>query len=114
MYENHKDCADTIDYSVGFFDGRNKLQATNTTNRVWFLNAKEQASFFYHQDCDDRDVGNYWHRCESDNRVSLRSFDVEAFEAHIQPAFTVLKSLKGAATYPVYWRHDKVIIISLI
>ena len=107
LYENHKDCADTIEYSIGFFDGRRDLQSSNDNNRVWFLNAKEQASFSYHKNCDDWDVGNYWHRYESDNRVTLKSFDAAAFEAHIQPAFAVLKSLKGAATYPVYWRHDK-------
>ena len=107
MYESHNGCADTIEYSVGFFDGKRKLQPSNTTNRVYFHNAKEQASFSYHKNCDDWDVGNYMHSYESDTVFPLRSFDAEAFEAHIQPAFAVLKSLKGAATYPVYWRHDK-------
>ena len=109
QYEKHDGCADTIEYSIGFFEGRRDLQArTNLTGKhVYFHNAKEQASFSYYKDCDDWDKGNYWHRCESDNRISLQSFDVESFEAHIQPAFAVLKSLKGAATYPVYWRHDK-------
>ena len=108
QYEKHDGCADTIDYSIGFFDGKKDLMArTNITgNHVFFHNAKEQASFSYHKNCDDWDVGNYWHRYESDNRVTLKSFDAEAFKAHIQPAFAVLKSLKGAATYPVYWRHD--------
>ena len=87
MYESHKDGADTIDYSI--------------------RNAKEQVSFYYHKNCDDQDKGYYTHRYESDNQVSLKSFDVEAFEKNIQPALAVLKSLKGAATYPVYWRHDK-------
>ena len=107
MYENHKDCADTIEYSVGFFVGRKNLQPSNTNNRVFFHNAKEQASFSYHKNCDDWDIGNYMHSYESDTVFSLRSFDAAAFEKHIQPAFAVLKSLKGAATYPVYWRHDK-------
>lgn len=107
MYENHKDCADTIEYSVGFFDGNNELRPSNTYNRVWFYNAKEQAYFSYHKNCDDGDMGNYWHGYQSDNPVSVKSFDAEAFKKHIQPAFAVLKSLKGAATYPVYWRHDK-------
>ena len=109
QYEKHDGCADTIDYSIGFFDGKKDLMArTNLTgNHVYFHNAKEQASFSYHKDCDDWDIGNYMHRYESDNRVSLQSFDAPAFEAHIQPAFAVLKSLKGAATYPVCWRHDK-------
>ena len=107
QYDKHDGCADTIEYSVGFFDGKRNLQPSNTNNRVYFNNAKEQASFSYHKNCDDWDIGNYVHRCESDNRVPLRSFDAEAFKAHIEPAFAVLKSLKGAATYPVYWRHDK-------
>ena len=107
MYENHKDCADTIEYSVGFFDGKRKLKPSNTNNRVYFYNAKEQASFSYHKNNDDEGRCIYWHVCESDNQVSLKSFDAPAFEKHIQPAFAVLKSLKGAATYPVYWRHDK-------
>lgn len=107
MYESHNGCADTIEYSVGFFDGKRKLQPSNTTNRVYFHNAKEQASFSYHKNCNDWDVVNYMHSYESDTVFPLRSFDAEAFEAHIQPAFAVLKSLKGAATYPVYWRHDK-------
>lgn len=107
LYESHKDCADTIEYSVGFFVGRKNLQPSNTNNRVFFHNAKDQASFSYHKNCDDWDVGNYMHSYESDTVFSLRSFDSPAFEAHIQPAFAVLKSLKGAATYPVYWRHDK-------
>jgi hypothetical protein len=107
MYESHNGCADTIEYSVGFFDGKRKLQPSNTNNRVYFHNAKEQASFSYHKNCDDWDVGNYMHSYESNTDFPLRSFDAEAFEAHIQPAFAVLKSLKGAATYPVYWRHNK-------
>lgn len=107
MYESHKDCADTIEYSVGFFAGRKKNQPSNINNRVYFHNAKEQASLSYHKNCDDWDIGNYMHSYESDTVFSLRSFDSPAFEAHIQPAFAVLKSLKGAATYPVYWRHDK-------
>ena len=109
QYEKHDGCADTIDYSIGFFDGKKDLMArTNITgNHVFFHNAKEQASFSYHKNCDDWDIGNYMHRYVSDNRVSVRSFDAAAFEKHIQPAFAVLKSLKGAATYPVYWRHDK-------
>ena len=107
MYENHKDCADTIEYAVGFFDGKRNLQPSNTNNRVFFHNAKEQVSFSYQKNCDDWDIGNYMHRYVSDNRVSVRSFDAAAFEKHIQPAFAVLKSMKGAATYPVYWRHDK-------
>ena len=107
QYEKHDGCADTIEYSVGFFEGKRDLQPSNNNNRVYFHNAKEQASFSYHKNCDDWDIGNYMHRYESDNRVSLKGFDVPAFEAHIQPAFAVLKSLKGAATYPVYWRHDK-------
>ena len=107
MYENHKDCADTIEYSVGFFAGKKNLQPSNNNNRVYFHNAKEQASFSYQKNCDDWDIGNYMHRYESDTDFSRRSFDATAFEAHIQPAFAILKSLKGAATYPVYWRHDK-------
>lgn len=107
MYENHKDCSDTIEYSVGFFDGTGNLKPSNTYNRVWFYNAKEQAYFSYHKNCDDGDTGKYWHGYVSDNPISVKSFDVEAFKKHIQPAFAVLKSLKGAATYPVYWRHDK-------
>ena len=107
MYENHKNCADTIEYSIGFFDGKRNLQPSNTNNRVFFHNANEQVSFSYHKNCDDWDTGNYRHRYMSENRVSIRSFDAEAFEKHIQPALAVLKSLKGAATYPVYWRHDK-------
>ena len=92
LYENHKDCADTIKYSVRFFDGRRE---------------QEQASFSYYKNCDDGGRCVYWHVCESTNRVSLKSFDAPAFEKHIQPAFAVLKKLKGAASYPVYWRHDK-------
>ena len=107
MYEKHKDCADTIEYSIGFYDGKGNLQPSNTNNSVFFHNAKEQASFSYHKNCDDWDIGNYKHRYKSDDLVSVRSFDAAAFEKHIQPAFAVLKSLKGAATYPVYWRHDK-------
>ena len=107
QYDKHDGCADTIEYSVGFFDGKRNLQLSNNNNRVYFFNAKEQASFSYHKNCDDWDKGNYQHLYQSDNRASIKSFDVEAFEAHIQPAFAVLKSLKGAATYPVYWRHDK-------
>ena len=36
----------------------------------------------------------------------MKSFDIEAFRALIQPVINPLLSLKGAKTYPVYWRHD--------
>ena len=109
QYERHNAYTDTIDYSIGFFAGRNKLETSNPLagHRVWFINAKEQAYFSFYKNCDDWDVGNYQHRYKSDNRAARRTFDASAFEAHIQPAFAVLKSLKGAGTYPVYWRHDK-------
>ena len=36
----------------------------------------------------------------------LCPFDINTFEALIQPSLIQLKKLKGAKTYPVYWRHD--------
>ncbi len=109
LYRIRKDCADTIDYSIGFFEGRAKLETSHPLagNRVWFINAREQAYFSYYKNCDDWDVGNYHHQYQSDNGAVRQTFDAPAFEAHIQPAFAVLKSLKGAAIYPVYWRYDK-------
>ena len=47
QYDKHDGCADTIEYSVGFFDGKRNLQPSNNNNRVYFFNAKEQASFSY-------------------------------------------------------------------
>ena len=109
QFDKHEGCADTIDYSIGFLADRNKLETSKALagHRVWFINAKEQAYFSYYKNCDDWDVGSYLHQYQSDNRAARQTFDAPAFEAHIQPAFAVLKSLKGASTYPVYWRHDK-------
>ena len=36
----------------------------------------------------------------------MKNFDIEAFQALIQPVIKPLLSLKGVKTYPVYWRHD--------
>jgi hypothetical protein len=37
----------------------------------------------------------------------MQTFDIEAFETHINPALKAFKKLKGAKAYPVYWRHDE-------
>ena len=36
----------------------------------------------------------------------MKNFDIEAFQALIQPVIKPLLSLKGVKTYSVYWRHD--------
>ena len=94
MYEYHKDCADTIHYSlVSRYD-----------------NAHEFAKFIFDKSCSLGPFAYYDHHYEEPHGISeeeMKPFDITAFEAHIQPALEPLMKLQGAKAYPVYWQHDK-------
>ncbi|MBQ6964168.1 MAG: hypothetical protein IJP82_00565 [Bacteroidaceae bacterium] len=115
MYEYHKEGVDTIKYSLAFRQDDDSLLTTRIKNNVYFSNAREVASFDYHQSYDsihqgDIMLGNYIHWCDEPNGIAydaMKPFDIAAFEVLIQPVLKPVKKLKGVKTYPVYWRHDK-------
>jgi len=115
MYEYHKEGVDTIKYSLAFRQDDDSLLTTRIKNNVYFSNAREVASFDYHQSYDsihqgDIMLGNYIHWCDEPNGIAydaMKPFDIAAFEAQVQPVLKPVKKLKGVKTYPVYWRHDK-------
>lgn len=110
LYENHKNGADTIEYSVGFLAGRKSVPSSHDNRSQLFNSAREAANFTYKKDADGRDMGIYMHAYHENRGISwddMKPFDIAAFEAHIQPAFASLKKLKGAYSCPIYWRHDE-------
>ena len=118
LFEDHKDGTDTIKYALAFArsDGRVPyLYEEKKSNRAEFWGAQEAASFNFDKNADSQEQffvgkGSYEHVYEIETGLTwendMKSFDVEAFRALIQPVIKPLLSLKGAKTYPVYWRHD--------
>ena len=117
LFEDHKDGTDTIKYALAFArsDGRVPyLYEEKKSNRAEFWGAQEAASFNFDKNVDSQGQffvgkGSYEHVYEIETGLTLedmKSFDIEAFRALIQPVIKPLLSLKGAKTYPVYWRHD--------
>ena len=118
LFENHMDAADTIIYALAFArsDGKTPYFYEDKKNsRSRFYGAREAASFNYDKSFNSEGQyfvgkGNYEHVYEIETGLSrendMRSFDIEAFQALILPVIKPLLSLKGAKSYPVYWRHD--------
>ena len=118
LFEDHKDGTDTIKYALAFArsDGRVPyLYEEKKSNRAEFWGAQEAASFNFDKNVDSQGQffvgkGSYEHVYEIETGLTwendMKSFDIEAFRALIQPVIKPLLSLKGAKTYPVYWRHD--------
>ena len=118
LFEDHKDGTDTIKYALAFArsDGRVPyLYEEKKSNRAEFWGAQEAASFNFDKNVDSQEQffvgkGSYEHVYEIETGLTwendMKSFDIEAFRALIQPVIKPLLSLKGAKTYPVYWRHD--------
>lgn len=118
LFEDHMDKADTIIYALAFArsDGKTPFfYEDKRHNRSRFYGAREAASFNYDKSFNSEGQyfvgkGNYEHVYEIETGLSrendMRSFDIEAFQALILPVIKPLLSLKGAKSYPVYWRHD--------
>ena len=118
LFEDHMDKADTIIYALAFArsDGKTPFfYEDKRHNRSQFYGAREAVSFNFDKNFDSKGqffvgTGSYEHVYEIETGLSrdsdMKSFDAEAFLAIIQPVIKPLLSLKGAKSYPVYWRHD--------
>ena len=114
LYEFHKNGKDTIKYSLSFARDNDTLYSYRHGNTVYFRNAREAASFDYvRNNTDGRSTsewGNYNHFYSVPNDIAwedMRPFDHVAFEKRIAPVLKSVKKLKGAKSYPIYWRHDE-------
>ena len=115
MYEYHKNGVDTISYSLAFLGENDTLQSSRINNLVIFGRSHEAALFDYHKGYNEwfggtEETGNYNHSYSIPSGITwndMQPFDTVAFNSHIQPVLKQLKKLKGAKTYPVYWRHDE-------
>ena len=115
MYEYHKNGVDTISYSLAFQLENDTLHSSRYNNLVIFDRAREAALFDYHKGYNEwfggtEEVGNYNHYYSIPTGITwndMQPFDTVAFNSRIQPVLKQLKKLKGAKTYPVYWRHDE-------
>jgi len=116
-YEYHKGEVDTIKYTLAFREEGDTLlfPPASFTYRWELLSAREVANFDYDRGYDSWQEGNvekgqYTHLYSIPNGITwddMQTFDVQAFEAQIEPVLKSFKMLKGAKTYPVYWRHDE-------
>ena len=121
LYEYHKEGKDTIKYSLAFRRDDDTLYTSRYHNHVYFSNAREAASFDYwgnteHEREGLSGSGSFTHIHTqpishfpegSSWWKDMKPFDIAAFEALLQPFLKSAKKLKGAKTYPVYWRHDE-------
>ena len=115
MYEYHKNGVDTISYSLAFQLENDTLHSSRYNNLVIFDRAREAALFDYHKGYNEwfggtEETGNYNHYYSIPTGITwndMQPFDTVAFNSRIQPVLKQLKKLKGAKTYPVYWRHDE-------
>lgn len=111
LYEYHNDGTDTINYSIAFRHGNDRLDYSRSGNSVQFWDAPEAVYFKYQAREKDQIVwGIYKHLYVEPRGIlkeDMKPFDVAAFEAHIQPALESMKTVKGAKSWPVYWRHDQ-------
>ena len=115
-YEYHKGEIDTIKYTLAFREEGDTLLNSPAffTYRWELISAREIANFDYSRGYDSWMEGNveksqYTHLYSIPNGITwddMKLFDIEAFEAQIEPVLKSFKKLKGAKTYPVYWRHD--------
>ena len=116
-YEYHKGEIDTIKYTLAFREeGDTLLSPPATFTYRWeLIKAREIANFDYSRGHNSRQEGNvetgqYTHLYFIPNGITwddMKPFDIEAFEAQIEPVLKSFNKLKGAKTYPVYWRHDE-------
>ena len=118
LYENHMNNADSIIYALAFArsDGKTPFfYEDKRHNRSRFYGAREAVSFNFDKNFDSKGqffvgTGRYEHVYEIETGLSrdsdMKNFDAEAFQAIIQPVIKPILSLKGAKSYPVYWRHD--------
>ena len=107
-HEYHKDDADTINYSLKFHydDGSYRESAYFEYKKGQNIIGTEGAQFVY----APRIYAEYYHEYTELRSVSwqdMKPLDIAAFTALIQPTLESVKQLKGAKTFPVYWRHDK-------
>lgn len=115
MYEYHKNGVDTIMYSLAFQRENDSLYSSRFGNRVHFANSREAVNFDFHRGYNKgfggiEGAGNFNHSYSIPTGMSwddMLQFDTIAFSAHIRPVLKKFKKLKGAKTYPVYWRHDE-------
>lgn len=116
-YEYHKGNIDTIKYTwVYRADGDTRLSPSPRFKEWWEIgNARELVNFSYDKGYDSSDKAivekaSYNHNLVLQSNITpdkMQTFDIEAFETHINPALNAFKKLKGAKAYPVYWRHDE-------
>lgn len=112
MYEYHKNGYDTIKYSIDF--GQDSVARYSSHYRmISSIYNHCVANFRYWKNYNDRnqcfeEIANYYRALSIPSQVyDLQPFDLNALEALIQPSLKQLKKLKGAKTFPVYWRHDE-------
>ena len=115
-YEYHKADVDTIKYTLTFREEGDTLlfPPHSFANRWELVSAREIANFDYSRGYDNWQEGNvekgqYTHLYSIPNGITwddMKTFDIKAFEAEIEPVMKSFKNMKGAKIYPVYWRHD--------
>ena len=110
MYENHQDDTDTIEYILNFVSPQAKYEPSShpfqyIRNNSVFVTA----DFHYRKNENSWDDCRYSHLYKEPLGVAdkdMKTFDIAAFEAHIQHVFASAMTLKGAYSCPIYWRHD--------
>ena len=114
-YEYHMNGIDTIKYTWASGTGEDTILSLPIGGRWQSSSAREAAYFDYSGGYNEmrqgrEEKGQYCHMYSVPTGIrwdNMKSFDVKAFEAHIAPVLKAFKKLKGAKTYPVYWRHDE-------
>lgn len=110
LYEYHKFGTDTIRYSLVFPQEMEEVMPDSFDFRD-----PEVAYFYYHRYKDTKGDGgivesaNFTHlnTVPSGNRGKMKPFDIEAFEALMQPELKPLMKKKGAKVFPIHWQHDE-------
>lgn len=114
-YEYHMNGIDTIKYTWASGTGEDTILSLPIGGRWQSSGAREAVYFDYSGGYNEmrqgrEEQGQYCHMYTVPTGIrwdNMKSFDVEAFEAHIAPVLKAFKKLKGAKVYPVYWRHDE-------
>lgn len=104
-YECHIDKLDTIKYSLLFCRNADKTDSMKGDSCDNYKEYYESASFSLYRGCRYF-THTFTLPTDIDNRENIHPFDTTAFKSQIMTVIDSYITLKGAKTYPVYWRHD--------
>jgi len=110
MYEYHRNDTDTIKYSLAFRQDNDTLRLSSDNLFNWFNKNAREIAIFEHNRKKYDGSSSYHHMISKPNGFSeedMQPFNIEAFEAHIQPVMDSVMKLKGARKSSVHWQHDE-------